>query len=788
MTDEDLRRRLADLIVEALEVGSGKQEWDVVDEVFDAFGVAYRDLEATLPHLLPGRTRKLRELASSRLAAAAPTASDLVNVVVRCGGRFIAMLEATYERLTRHAATTAGSSETFRLEREGIDEAPLTISPAFLEQVRQLKELLRSTSVGKIDEEALRSFLLWDNGELYGRWPLSRDKDSDRLADALMHLLWIGPVLREHAPTHPDWAEALNHWETAHTAGERLIVAAEELVRSHVAHMDALADVDATVAADELFMNGAPKGREHVLSDEIERFRADRILADTAVPGCVHDVDTSSAVGMSGDLEPVVTAIDDYQVASGVGSLAGFVALWRLALWPERERTQMESRLLDDPVGLVSWLDWVTTACGEATIWVENEVLDVTASVEVTEQIEAVEEFLNLPLWRQRHLLYEVWVLCATLDACETAEWKVDLSGLTSTDGVWVLSVGPSDQPAATLSYAMDESVRLDVWREPARQTADGVLTPDVTVATPAPYVRDLLVVEAKDRQKMTVGQIGNGNLTPGQRTALGVAHRYAAGLHPIATWVCNHCDFRQGVGPEVNHGDLWTQIHVADSFRPGEVPAAFTSSVRTALRPPSEKDHNPAAGLPAAGLILVVDVTGSMGGRLDTALRDLTLVDGGAPFQTYRAVLFSDHGARESLGGDDAPFLVRKVGPFPSVERLIENVCEQPRGGGGDIPEALEDAMQRCREIIDDVGAQTILILTDAPPHSPRECPYRVDFDAEVRALLQSGCQVHVAHDWLDPADATWTRFSGMDGVRVAPLAEILASWLRGQEVSSRR
>lgn len=165
--------------------------------------------------------------------------------------------------------------------------------------------------------------------------------------------------------------------------------------------------------------------------------------------------------------------------------------------------------------------------------------------------------------------------------------------------------------------------------------------------------------------------------------------------------------------------------------------------------------------------------------------LGDLTVVDGGAPFQTYRAVLFSDHGVREPLNGDDAPFLVRKVGPFPSLERLIENVSEQPRGGGGDIPEALEDALQRCHEIIDDLGAQTILILTDAPPHSPRDCPYRVDFGAEVRALLLSGCQVHVARDWLDPADATWTRFSGMDGVRVAPLAKILASWPRSQEVA---
>lgn len=179
--------------------------------------------------------------------------------------------------------------------------------------------------------------------------------------------------------------------------------------------------------------------------------------------------------------------------------------MWRRGLYPAQRQPALEG-LANDWAGLGEWLERVRVSCDQAAQWLANDVLIGTRSAEITELIESVEEFLNLPLWRQRHLLYEVWVLCATLDACEQSSWAVELRGLERDDGVWALSVGPADDPVARLSFCGHPATSLEVWREPNRVTSKGMLTPDVTISTPIPYGRDLLVVEAKDRQKMSLG------------------------------------------------------------------------------------------------------------------------------------------------------------------------------------------------------------------------------------------------------------------------------------------
>lgn len=776
MTDEDLLSQLAALFLEAFEIGGGKQEWDVVDEVFCVFGLDWKAIDAGFPQNIPRRAELLRSYAASQLAGAVPTVQDLLNTVVRCGGRFVSMLDATYARLAQHSASATGASESFRLERAGVDESQLTLSAAFLEQVHHVLDLVQPTPVGMIDESALAAFTRWDNGVSYGQWPISSNDDGIRLVHGVLDLSWLGVAIRKHESADASWAIAASLWRDAHSAAESLVSAAEELIRSHAAHLDGLAAMDAGMVDNEVFGDAHGGWREGPRLSEIRRFRAERSFYTTAVSNFVHGISTTSAVGLDADYEPVVIPVDDYLYGSGVSDLAGFVAMWRLGLWAERERSESEIRLLSDPTVVSEWLAKLTFACQEATAWLANEVLDVTHNVDVDSQIDAIKEFLNLPLWRQRSLLYEVWVLCATLDACEEAGWTVELSGLSLMDRAWVLSVGPTVHPTAKLSLSADETVTLDVWREPLRQTIEGALTPDLTVSTPGPYLRDLLVVEAKDRVKMSVGKAAPTGTTldqstNSQRTALGVAQRYARGLHPVATWICNHCDFRQGVDSNKNHGDTWTNIHLADQFRPGQVPAAFTESVAAALRPiqnsRNESNNGPAK---AFGLVLLADVTGSMHSRLESTFTRLRHVRG-VTFASFRAVLFSDH-------GDDEPFLVRKLGPFTDPSALVDNMQAQPRGGGGDFEEALEDGIQRCRELVEDIGPQTILVLTDAPPHPAPACPYNVDFTAEVRTLLDLGCQLQVASDWIGPTDPTWAEFEGTDGFWLAPLDTLIASW----------
>jgi hypothetical protein len=759
MPDEELRRRLADLIVNALEVGAGKGE-SVIVEIFATFNVDFEALEAAHPVGSVDRARTLRQVAAERLAHAAPTASALVNELVRCGGRFVDMVQEVFGRLARQVTTTSGTSETFRLHRGGVDEEALTISPAFIEQVRRLELSLGAVQVGRTDEGAIRNFLLWDNGELYGTWPRGSD-DGRRLPDAVLQLAWAA------SGTTDDSDDAVL---AARAAAERLIAAAEQVLRAHILHLDLLPHGDLRETAGRLFLNQLSDWQWDDFEKELGRFRNLGVLGAIAVEGYVTDIDRTSTVGLDRELRPVVRSDSTHWGGTGMSQLAGFVALARLGLWASRGRRELEDRWARS-TDRRSWMEWIATASDEAATWLTQDVFIPTGTVEANRVLEVVEEFLNLPLWRARELLYEVWVLCATFDAAEREGYEVELLGLAEGGGVWRLGVGPSADPIARL-HGQDRPVSLDVWREPKRVARDGTVTPDVTVSTTGRLRRDLLVIEAKDRYGMPYGQLdgmrSGARRTRDMDTALGIARRYAAALRPVVTWVCNHCAFRDDPDPSINHGDPWTRIHLAAQFRPRNVPAAFGRSVRIALTPLADP---PAPVKSRTLLTLVVDVTSSMRSVFDEIWTTIS-GDRWETFTEVRVILFSDHGPGE-------PFVVRKLGPFRSVAELAEAVTRSPRGHGGDLAEALEDAMQRCRELVDDVGPHSLLVLTDAPPHDSDDCPYSIDFGAEVGELLRAGCDLYVVTDWYPAGDPTWHSFQGAPNFHAGPLAEfhVLAS-----------
>jgi len=436
--------RLATLIVDVLEVGTGKRERDVINEIFEVFGVDFNsEVESAFPADLRDRTRKLRHAAAERLAEAAPSEVDLINAVVRCGGRFVSMLKEVYERLYHHTATTVGASETFRLERAGVDETHLKVSPAFIELVSHLERSLQAIDIGQVDEAALRSFIGWDNGESYGRWPLDDYREGFRLVNAVLQLPWVASSVAELARDDDAWVDGVVAVQRALVAAESLVASAERLARAHVAHVNLLRDVPVVTAARDLFSNDLEGHGERIAATEINHLRSKHVLGMTVPPGFVTGIRTMSTVGLA-NLEPVVAATSDYLALTGAGELAGFVAMWRLNLWPSRERARTESDLLRDPAELMSWLRRVEASCREAESWLSSDVFVPIGTIDVSVLIEAVVEFLNLPLWRQRHLLYEVWVLCVTLHACERADWLVDLSGLVLTNEAYA-EVGSSE-------------------------------------------------------------------------------------------------------------------------------------------------------------------------------------------------------------------------------------------------------------------------------------------------------------------------------------------------------
>jgi hypothetical protein len=189
-------------------------------------------------------------------------------------------------------------------------------------------------------------------------------------------------------------------------------------------------------------------------------------------------------------------------------------------------------------------------------------------------------------------------------------------------------------------------------------------------------------------------------------------------------------------------------------------VPDAFSESVRHALALPTKLRH---------GIVLVLDITGSIRRQLTGVLKTLDAASALSAYSEFRAVLYSDHGDRE-------PLLVRKVGPYDNLAALIDATTPLPAGHGHDADEALEDALQRCRELVDDIGPQDLLILTDAPPHPAKECPYGIDFQAEIQSLHRAGCRIFVASDWWNNGEPTWDTFKGKTGFSFAPLNDLVA------------
>jgi hypothetical protein len=608
MTDADDRHRLAVVVVDGLELGAGKGEWNVTAELFATFKLDLKKLQTDVHKSLgkaasvEKRRVALREAAAQALAASVSDATTLVNELVRRGGQLVALVENVYRFLAGHTATTDAASETFQVRRDDLD-VDLTISEAFVEELRRVVRAPAAVEIGQIDEAMVRDFLRWDNG-FYGSWPVGATHGV-RLADGLLHLAWLVPAVREHPVVGV--RSLLPSVERAAQAAERLVAGAQRVVDAYIAHLTQLVDVDPVGVASRVYVHGKRGIFPDDLADELRRFRVEGVLGARTYSGFANlhsapesitesDRPHEFVVGFNTSFEPVIRPLpptEEFEQVTGLGALASFAAMWRLSVWDARAERALRTELgvvaeVPDNTLLADWIDRLTTACEEAAAWLAGDVFTPTGTVEIERCLEAVEQLLNLPLWRQRELLYEIWTLCATLGAAEQAGWTVELPALTAS--ARILSF-PSAAPVALMRLEGGTGPCIEVRHEPRRTRRSGAgkpLTPDIVVTTAAPWARDLLVVEAKDQHRMKSGYVeGRPADEPDRDSGLGVARRYASELGPVVTWICNHCDFDQPVDPTVNHGDPWSQVHLAAQFRPGTVPAAFADSVRTALAPP---------------------------------------------------------------------------------------------------------------------------------------------------------------------------------------------------------
>lgn len=118
------------------------------------------------------------------------------------------------------------------------------------------------------------------------------------------------------------------------------------------------------------------------------------------------------------------------------------------------------------------------------------------------------------------------------------------------------------------------------------------------------------------------------------------------------------------------------------------------------------------------ADIAFVVDATGSMGDEIQYLQEELQDVIGGLSGKNkgvdlhVGAVFYRDH-------SDD--YLTRHIDFRRDLPALTQFIKKQSAGGGGDFPEAVDDALTTALDSLHwDIGARTkiLFLILDAPPH----------------------------------------------------------------------
>jgi hypothetical protein len=192
-------------------------------------------------------------------------------------------------------------------------------------------------------------------------------------------------------------------------------------------------------------------------------------------------------------------------------------------------------------------------------------------------------------------------------------------------------------------------------------------------------------------------------------------------------------------------HAELWPELLEASANWPMTIVAGETSVELAQLDTPHEQVL---LELPAANpvtdldLMFMVDTTGSMDDELSYLQVELGDVitrvqdEVGGNFELRLSVNFY-----RDVG--DA-YLVRSFPFTTDVSLALSQLAAQAADGGGDIPEAVEEALANAvheHEWSADARARLLFLILDAPPRDFAEI--RASLDGSIRAAAEQGIRV---------------------------------------------
>ncbi len=141
--------------------------------------------------------------------------------------------------------------------------------------------------------------------------------------------------------------------------------------------------------------------------------------------------------------------------------------------------------------------------------------------------------------------------------------------------------------------------------------------------------------------------------------------------------------------------------------------------------------------------LVFMFDTTGSMYPYLEQVRNNLSKIvkeiHASMPAIRIAIMAYGDH-------CDEGSTYLVKGCPFSTdTEELVRFIQTVEKTGGGDIPEAVEDALWEVNRVKWNQSAGKALVLVgDAPPHERPECPYKRDYRAEAEGLHALGVRIY--------------------------------------------
>lgn len=143
--------------------------------------------------------------------------------------------------------------------------------------------------------------------------------------------------------------------------------------------------------------------------------------------------------------------------------------------------------------------------------------------------------------------------------------------------------------------------------------------------------------------------------------------------------------------------------------------------------------------------LMLVVDVTGSMGDELTFLQKELENVIDRVAFDNANAeimlslLFYRDHGDADVFSFHD----FTKVNTATAFDKMQKELAKQHADGGGDTPEAVDEALKMAMDASWSKEATTKIIfhVLDAPPHTAKK--YGDTYYAAVQSAAEQGIRI---------------------------------------------